>query len=118
HCLNEVLGNYRIHGNNLWYGSSGIKSPEFVKTLDDFLNDKLAQNHLDPVLNFGDSMHCWGVLLFDGKWKQLTMHMVKLSISQHDLHTAYYVYKTLRAAARHTLRNFFKVRHLSGARHV
>jgi hypothetical protein len=80
HCLDEVLGFYRIHGANLWHGSNGRKSLEFIKTLDTFLNQKLTENRLLPVLDFYDSMYSWVDLFADRKWGQFATQFVKLSL--------------------------------------
>lgn len=52
----EVLGAYREHGENNWFGSESRKSVEFIKILEDYLNSKLLESHLDPVLDFNTSV--------------------------------------------------------------
>lgn len=99
YSLPEVLGSYREHGSNLWHGSNKGKSAEFIRTLDAFLNEKLAEAGRLPVLDFEDSMHAWGNLLADRKWSRLFTQIVKLSVRQHDYQTACYVLSTLRGAA-------------------
>jgi hypothetical protein len=104
HCLQPLLGRYRIHGRNLWHGTNSRKSPEFIRTLDEFLNRKLMEKSLPPVLAFDDSMHSWGDLLADRDWKRLGSAMVKLSIRQHDRLTASYVLRIMRGIAGLTVR--------------
>ena len=99
YSLEDILGNYRAHGQNLWYLSASRKSPDFIRTLDTYLNAKLQEKGLSPVLSFSDSMHAWGDLAADRRWLELVRQMVKVSIRQHDWPTAYHGYKVLRAIA-------------------
>ncbi|MBD2105043.1 glycosyltransferase family 2 protein [Leptolyngbya sp. FACHB-261] len=57
HGINRILGEYRIHGNNNWYGNSGPKPESFSLALNEFLNDKLRENNRKPVVAFFDSIY-------------------------------------------------------------
>lgn len=54
--LNLMLGEYRIHGKNSWYGSSKPRSKEYLLTLDKFLNLKLKTGKQSPLFSHFDSM--------------------------------------------------------------
>jgi glycosyltransferase involved in cell wall biosynthesis len=53
----DVLGNYRIHGENAWYGKRVPKSHEFMKQLEDYLNQKLLETGKAPVIDFFHSLY-------------------------------------------------------------
>lgn len=104
YSLQDVLGSYRVHGKNLWHGSTRQKSPDFIKTLDEFLNKKLTENGLEPVLDFNESMYAWGSFVDDRNWAKLGKQMLKATVKQHDFHTTYHIYSTLRGLAVQALR--------------
>jgi glycosyltransferase involved in cell wall biosynthesis len=97
--LPEVLGYYRVHGNNRWYRSGTVRPVEFQELVDEFVNSKLMENNLSPVLKYRESMHFGADLFLERKWLRLAQHMVRLSIRQHDFHTAWYCYRLGRAGA-------------------
>jgi len=99
YAMEDILGNYRAHGQNLWYLSASRKSPDFIETLDAYLNAKLEGKGLSPVLSFNDSMHAWGDLAADRRWLELFRQMVRVSIRQLDWPTAYYGYRVVRTIA-------------------
>jgi glycosyltransferase involved in cell wall biosynthesis len=53
----EVLGAYRHHAANNWLNSGSLKSREFMEELQTYLNHKLAENRLNPVIDFFRSMY-------------------------------------------------------------
>lgn len=53
----DVLGNYRIHGENAWYGKRVPKSHEFMKQLEKYLNQKLVEAGKAPVIDFYRSLY-------------------------------------------------------------
>jgi glycosyltransferase involved in cell wall biosynthesis len=95
YSLKDVLGGYRIHGENLWFRSDRRKSPEFLRTLENYLNDKLTENGLSPVICFDNSIYAWPVLVAERRWLKLAWHMLRLSVKQHDRYTAEFVYHTV-----------------------
>lgn len=56
--INQVLGKYRVHGNNRWYGNDiDLESfKKFALLRNDFLNKKLKEYGKEPVVSFFDSM--------------------------------------------------------------
>lgn len=52
----DVLGSYRIHGENAWYGTHTPKSHEFMSQLEKYLNQKLVEAGKAPVLDFYRSL--------------------------------------------------------------
>jgi glycosyltransferase involved in cell wall biosynthesis len=48
----DVLGSYRVHGENAWYGKPTAKSPEFIEQLETYLNQKLVEAGKAPVIDF------------------------------------------------------------------
>jgi glycosyltransferase involved in cell wall biosynthesis len=96
HSLNAVLGSYRVHDRNAWFRSDRRKSPEFVETLDDYLNRKLVSNDLSPIISFYDSMYCWQQLANEKRWLAMIGSMIKLLIVQRDTLTLKFVYETMK----------------------
>jgi glycosyltransferase involved in cell wall biosynthesis len=52
----DVLGTYRVHGENAWYGMRAAKSPEFIEQLEIYLNQKLVEAGRAPVIDFYRSL--------------------------------------------------------------
>ena len=99
YLLKEILGGYRIHGNNNWHGSDQRISQTYSDTLQEYLNRKLVENNLSPVISFDDSIYAWPRLVADRRWSKLAWHMIRLSALQHDRYTARFVYYTLMSVA-------------------
>jgi glycosyltransferase involved in cell wall biosynthesis len=53
----DVLGNYRVHGENAWYGTQAPKSREFIGQLETYLNQKLVEAGKAPVIDFYRSLY-------------------------------------------------------------
>ena len=53
----DVLGNYRVHGENAWYGTRAPKSREFIGQLETYLNQKLVEAGKAPVIDFDRSLY-------------------------------------------------------------
>jgi glycosyltransferase involved in cell wall biosynthesis len=99
YLLKEILGGYRIHGNNNWHGADQRISQTYSDTLQEYLNRKLVENNLSPVISFDDSIYVWPRLVSDRHWLKLVWHMIRLSALQHDRYTARFVYYTLMSIA-------------------
>ena len=104
YLLKEILGGYRIHGNNNWHGADQRISQTYSDTLQEYLNRKLVENNLSPVISFDDSIYAWPRLVADRRWLKLTWHMIRLSALQHDRYTARFVYYTLMSIAQLTMK--------------
>jgi glycosyltransferase involved in cell wall biosynthesis len=52
----DVLATYRVHGENGWYGKSGLNSPEFMAELERYLNLKLTEHGKKPMIDFYNSL--------------------------------------------------------------
>jgi len=116
YSIKDILGGYRIHGSNLWFRSDRRKSPEFLATLQSFLNDKLTASGLSPVIAFDNSIYAWPVLVADRRWLKLACHMFKLSVQQRDRYTAQFVYHTIVTIGMLGMQNVRSVTHrLRGA---
>jgi len=100
YSMAEILGGYRIHGNNNWFRAAQGKSPEFFAILQNYLNTKLVESGRSPVISFDDSIYVWPRLAFEERWKELAWRMLKLSVRQHDRYTALWVYYTVIAIGR------------------
>ena len=94
YSLADMLGTYRVHGNNQWFCSDRKKSPEFLSTLQRYLNEKLQKTGNPPLISFDDSIYAWAGLLADRRWLKLAWHMLRISIRDHDRYTAEFVYHT------------------------
>ena len=99
YLLKEILGGYRIHGHNNWHGADQRISQTYSDTLQEYLNRKLVENNLSPVISFDDSIYAWPRLVADRRWSKLAWHMIRLSALQHDRYTARFVYYTLMSIA-------------------
>jgi glycosyltransferase involved in cell wall biosynthesis len=53
----DVLGAYRIHGDNVWFGTSSGKSAAFSRELERYLNEKLIAAGKESVIDFFHSMY-------------------------------------------------------------
>ena len=53
----RCLAAYRIHGNNNWHGSTTLKPIEFMRALEEYLNNKLRERKLSPAIDFTRSMY-------------------------------------------------------------
>jgi glycosyltransferase involved in cell wall biosynthesis len=104
YSIKEILGGYRVHEKNNWFHSTQRKSPEFLCALQDYLNAKLVENGLSPVICFDESIYAWQGLLDDERWIKLGWQMLKRSVKQHDRYTALWVYYTVVKIARHVKR--------------
>jgi glycosyltransferase involved in cell wall biosynthesis len=95
YSVNDILGGYRVHVNNNWFRSERRKSPEFLDILQNYLNAKLVENSLLPVIAFDDSIYVWSGLAADRRWLKLGFHMLKLAVKRRDRYTTTFVYHTL-----------------------
>jgi glycosyltransferase involved in cell wall biosynthesis len=93
YSLPVKLGDYRVHGNNHWYYSRRRKSPEFERALESYLNAKLVESSLLPIISFKDSCHVWGAMIDNRHWVRLALHVLKLCLRDHDRHTFYRTYR-------------------------
>jgi glycosyltransferase involved in cell wall biosynthesis len=120
HSLPETLSIYRVHGKNQWYSGSGRKPSEFERTLEQYLNAKLRENGLSPVISFGNSIWAWWKALGDRDWAKLFWLILKCCARDRDRYTfemAYHVamtigMMTMRAVRqkRHAVRKMFTYR--------
>jgi glycosyltransferase involved in cell wall biosynthesis len=94
----DVLGTYRVHGENGWCGKSRLKSPEFIAELEKYLNQKLALIGKEPVIDFYNSMFAFEYV------PRRTTDLTRLGISvfkRHaDLVTLKFSLRTLFCAIR------------------
>ena len=104
YSLPEILCGYRLHGQNLsgrdasgrsHYGGYQRLSSDFMNTLQNYLNVKLSEQGLLPVLSFDDSMWAWPYMRADKRWVRLTLHMLKTCFRDHDYETFAYAYHTV-----------------------
>ena len=94
YSLNEALCGYRIHGNNNFYGGPPRHSANYIQVLQDYLNSKLADRGLQPILSYEDSMCAWPRMRVDRRWGSLALHMLKICWKDHDIETLTYAYHT------------------------
>jgi len=101
YAIGEILGGYRVHGSNQWHHGSGRKSPEFMSILQSYLNAKLVEQGLSPVIVFEDSVHAWWDLAADRRWLKLGLHMLRLLIRNRDRYTAHGAWQIVTMIAGH-----------------
>jgi len=66
-----VFSEYRLHGENNWYGEKTIKTKDFMVILEIFLNTKLKENNKKPVISFFDSMYAINYYMLYGSSRDL-----------------------------------------------
>jgi glycosyltransferase involved in cell wall biosynthesis len=103
HSTPEVLGVYRVHGENAWFSSNQRMSAEHIQALDNYLNLKLAENNLPGRICYSESMFCWWDLVRDGRGTELVWRMIKLNAAQRDLHTFRFTFGMCQFWARHVI---------------
>jgi glycosyltransferase involved in cell wall biosynthesis len=87
HSLAEPLGVYRVHGGNNHYGLAPKKSLEFMTALEEYLNSKLVENGLAPVISFDDSLCAWPTLRDERRWGRLLWDMARICARDRDSYT-------------------------------
>jgi glycosyltransferase involved in cell wall biosynthesis len=55
--IDQILGAYRVHGGNRWFCKKPLKSVELMRVMQSFLNEKLRENNLAPVVSFFNSIY-------------------------------------------------------------
>ena len=100
YSLDKRLACYRLHGKNAWYFSDRGHSIEFYRSLDSYLNDKLVENNLCPVMSRHDLMDCWADLVMARCWGELSRRIWGGLLFHADRYTMIYIYKTIRLILR------------------
>jgi hypothetical protein len=99
HSLGELLGCYRVHGQNAWFGDR--RRPEAVRQrLNSYLNDKLVANGLQPVMRSAPPLNIWSELARDKRWLPILTDVLKTVTLQRSSPTARYAYAALRLATK------------------
>jgi glycosyltransferase involved in cell wall biosynthesis len=94
----DVLGNYRVHGENAWYGIYTPKTREFMGQLEKYLNQTLVDSGKEPVLDFDRSTQAATF----GAPTSATLARLALTVLSHhfSLFTLKFSLKTLARAGR------------------
>jgi glycosyltransferase involved in cell wall biosynthesis len=94
HTIDLVLGGYRVHGNNRWYGTAEerIGPLEHIRNLQSYLNRLLVDNNMEPVISFDDSMYFCVHLIESGRWAALPKQVLRAMLRHPDLHTMRFMY--------------------------
>jgi len=105
YSISDVLGGYRVHDSNNWFRSDRRKSQEFLCLLQDYLNRKLIEHNLSPVISFDESILrlVWASGPTGGG-EDWGWRMLKLSVQRHDRYTAVFVYHTLMTIGMHVMK--------------
>jgi glycosyltransferase involved in cell wall biosynthesis len=97
----DVLGNYRVHGENAWYGRSVPKSHEFMGQLETYLNQKLVEAGKAPVIDF---FHSHFAEEFVPQKPAALAHLALSVLSHHfSFFTLKFTFRTLAGAARQAM---------------
>ena len=106
YSIDKVLGGYRVHGDNRWYGTAEerIGPLEHVQHLQGYLNRLLVDNKMDPVISFDDSMYFCVHLVESGRWIALPKRVLRAIVRHPDLHTFKFIYLLAAAMIRRGLR--------------
>ena len=112
HSVDSVLGQYRVHGSNLWFLSNRARTAKYRETLDAFMNQKLIECGREPCISLYESMYYWMDLVNERRWSSLLVSVGKLAVVQRDAVTLRVVYSTLQQIFNKThLRRFSIFRH-------
>jgi glycosyltransferase involved in cell wall biosynthesis len=95
YSIGKDLGAYRVHENNNWHLSERKKSPEFIKTLQIYLNQKLLENGKSPVIAFDDSIHGLSRLMNDRRWAKLGWQMLRIALRDRDRYTILFIWQQI-----------------------
>jgi glycosyltransferase involved in cell wall biosynthesis len=104
YSISEPLTSYRVHGENRWLYSGRRKSPEFLMALESYLNVKLSDSGLLPVISFKDSIAVWPQLLEDRRYTKLLVHILRILARDRDLYTSKEAYRYFGRACKNILR--------------
>jgi glycosyltransferase involved in cell wall biosynthesis len=96
----DVLGTYRNHGENLWYGKQLPKSAGFMDELENYLNRKLIEVGKTPVIDFYHSIY--GREYIAQSAPELTRLALSVFKNSPDFLTLKFLLTTLWRAARRT----------------
>lgn len=109
HGVNSILGKYRIHSENNWYGNSKIKTKEFLLIMQNFLNSKLEENGKKPIISFFDSIYAREYYMLYDSQKLFTLAF-KVLFYHVDIITFKFFLKTVLTASS----NIFLIKRKSG----
>ncbi len=106
HAIDRVLGGYRVHGENRWYGTPDerIGPLEHVRNLQAYLNRLLLANELEPVISFHESMYYCVHLAESRQWAALPKQALRAIARHPDLHTLRFMYLLAADTIRRSLR--------------
>jgi hypothetical protein len=82
YSIDASLGCYRVHGENAWFAGNRQKPEPFRRSLDRYLNDKLAASGLRPVMWSEQSTKAWSELAGDERWRPLLAEMLAMAASE------------------------------------
>jgi glycosyltransferase involved in cell wall biosynthesis len=106
YSIDKVLGSYRVHGDNRWYGTSDERTGTFehINNLQSYLNQILVDNNLEPVISFWHSMYSCVYLADNSRWGALPRKMLTALAQHPDLHTLRFMYLLASSVIRRNLR--------------
>ena len=82
-----VLGKYRIHGINSWYGTKVIHRADFFHTVDNFLNFKLKSTERQPIVSYFNSFRSKAYYKYDDKDFDYIVKSLQVAIKSIVYHT-------------------------------
>ena len=101
YSIGKNLGSYRIHGNNNWHQSRQKKSPEFIATLQTYLNQKLVENGKSPVIAFEDSIFAWSRLMDERRWAETRLaYAQNCRKGSRQIHDSIYFHRVIEIGMR------------------
>ena len=103
--LEKNLGQYRVHGQNHWRNGIAKTHPKEIWLLqEEFLNMKLEENNMKPVVSFFKSMEAGRYYKIHGSSFDYLKHGLYVCLSQPDLRT----FQFFKHAVEVTLKNLIK----------
>lgn len=101
--VDSVLGKYRVHGENNWYGNTKIKTKDFLSTMEKFLNTKLKDDGKKPVISFFDSIYAREYYIVHNSRNDLFILAFKVIVNHVSITTFIFFLKTLFVVLKMTL---------------
>jgi hypothetical protein len=109
--LNKSLGQYRIHGQNNW--SNGLiksHSKEFLLLQENFLNTKLKENNMKPVISYLQSMEAAQYYKVYGSKSDYIKLGFRVFFSQPDLTSFYFLQQTIKVTIKNKIKQFLGIK--------
>ncbi|EAW35721.1 glycosyltransferase [Lyngbya sp. PCC 8106] len=109
--IDKSLGQYRIHGQNNWSdGTRKVHGKEFLVLREEFLNMKLKENGMKPVISFLNSMGSAAYYKIYGSPIDYLKLGFKVFVNQPDFRTFQFFQKTAQVTQKNMIKKVFGIK--------